>query len=520
MSDEQQPVTAVFSTVPLWPIHHAETIELVHRAVDEGHKVIFVSCDGGLAGCAANHLHREELCRICRIQTRRTEQRLLPPGVEHLRLDLSAQQASGATLEIRDRASLLAFRHHGAPIGFFVLSQIANEKKDYLVDISNEPHLSRSRLLAQNACALYDAVLSLSLRNGVSRGFVWNGRRAADGPILHALLASGASAQTFITGGALNSVFVARGSTIHEGMSELQDWAAPASRETRTQAESAGLSYLEDYRMNRVATRDFRAFGQNVAADPVPTWPIARDGRERCLLLVSSATETMAVEGAMQFFADEPYGWIQRLSENPEFLRNFSTVVKWHPNQKNVGPNEARHIEHVTDQSPAFFHISPADEGTDAYGLAVAADIVISTGSTVSYWAAARGIRTILVRPMTDRFTAASMEHFPSVGALLEELVPGRQPKPPNGARLIGNYLATRGTPMLFVDASADGTERLIRCANESPLDRPIPLRGRYLRYRWWWYKSGKPLRKLPPRTLALTKGAIRRAKRSLGLSA
>jgi hypothetical protein len=403
--------TAVFSTVALWPVHHAETLELVHRAVAEGDEVTLVSCEGDLFACAANRDHKEVLCRICRTQTERTHRRLVPPEVARARLDLARFHQPGLADAIHDRASLLAFTYAGVPIGSYALSQLANEAKDYLVSVEVGPSLDRARQLAINACALYDSVVAFAQDNGITRGYVWNGRRACDGPIFHALKDAGAHAETFITGGFPNSIFTTPHRMIHEGMAALQIEGGYSDADERAALEQEGLEFLEAYRTNRLVVRDFRPFGES-AETVTPDWPLPHDGRQRCLVLMSTVTEAMGKDGTWEFFGDAPYSWVEDLSREPRFTDRYATVVKWHPNQADVGPNEMLHIEDIISGSTNFHHLVPSDRSCDAYALAMGADLVLMTGSTVGLWAAANGVPVVRIGPHFDPLLLESYACF------------------------------------------------------------------------------------------------------------
>ena len=44
----------IFSHVPLWDAHHAESVELALSEYKKGNKVHFISCVGALQTCPAN----------------------------------------------------------------------------------------------------------------------------------------------------------------------------------------------------------------------------------------------------------------------------------------------------------------------------------------------------------------------------------------------------------------------------------------------------------------------------------
>lgn len=506
--------TAVFSTVALWPVHHAETLELVHRAVAEGDEVTLVSCEGDLFACAANRDHKEVLCRICRTQTERTHRRLVPPEVERARLDLARFHQPGLADAIHDRASLLAFTYAGVPIGSYALSQLANEAKDYLVSVEVGSSLDRARQLAINACALYDSVVAFTRDNGITRGYVWNGRRACDGPIFHALKDAGAHAETFITGGFPNSIFTTPHRTIHEGMAALHGWEAPSDLEERAALEREGLEYLEAYRTNRLTVRDFRAFGDS-AETVEPDWPLPHDGRQRCLVLMSTVTEVMGMDGTWEFHADAPYSWLEELARERRFIERYAVVVKWHPNQADVGPNEKRHIDETVAGASVFHHLGPSDRSHDAYALTKGAELVLMTGSTVGVWAAANGQCVVSIGPHADRLSFQAMTGFPDVAAYVAELDNPCGHRHSVGAALMAAALGRRGTSMHFAETTAEGNETIVTQITESGVMRR-PVTNFWIALLWRKYKANKRLHRFASRWKSRWQRCLRRVHLSL----
>ena len=55
----------MYSHVPLWEQHHAQTIEICLKHLEARDEVLVLSCDTSLLNCPANILKKKELCNKC-----------------------------------------------------------------------------------------------------------------------------------------------------------------------------------------------------------------------------------------------------------------------------------------------------------------------------------------------------------------------------------------------------------------------------------------------------------------------
>ena len=78
----------IFSHVALWDSHHAESVELALCEYNKGNKVFFISCVGALETCPANPNKNNKKCILCRLQTRRTTNKIL----QGIKINLSLKE--------------------------------------------------------------------------------------------------------------------------------------------------------------------------------------------------------------------------------------------------------------------------------------------------------------------------------------------------------------------------------------------------------------------------------------------
>ena len=62
----------VYSHVPLWEQHHAETIEICEKHINQNHDVFILNCNKKLFNCPANIHKLPKVCDKCLKQTNRT----------------------------------------------------------------------------------------------------------------------------------------------------------------------------------------------------------------------------------------------------------------------------------------------------------------------------------------------------------------------------------------------------------------------------------------------------------------
>jgi UDP-2,3-diacylglucosamine pyrophosphatase LpxH len=76
----------VYSHVATWEQHHAESIEIANKCLDQGHNVFYLSCDSSLKNCPANYFKNRNYCKECLLQTEYTNKKILSEKIHKIYL--------------------------------------------------------------------------------------------------------------------------------------------------------------------------------------------------------------------------------------------------------------------------------------------------------------------------------------------------------------------------------------------------------------------------------------------------
>lgn len=472
---------AIFSSTPLWELHHAEMVELALRERESGSRVLIFSCDRFYASCPANPWKEENLCRACIKQTKRTNEVFLSEaeGFEHI--SLPAQTGGQLKLQqlVSSREELLAYKHYDAPIGSLVVSQMSDEKSDTLFTLDTPKDLERANLLLASGIDLYDLSRQRMLDEQVDKCFVWNGRRPSDGPAWWAARSIGVDASIFISGSRFGEMVLLPQSSVQDDSHDRSRLVARRAELEETgrleEAVEEGAHFLARYRAGSVDAIGWQDWRSKEQTRPVFNKPSV-------LLLLSSPIEEVHLESFQKFFLPDPYFWINQVIEAVgEMLPTHQVVVKWHPHQAQLLGNEARLIDEKIQQARnGSVHFAP-DSNADAYWLAQNADIVFSTGSTVGSWAASIGKPLFVIGPDGELFQEGS--YWISDKNVRNQVVQTLQehkgaPPAKNGdeVKLAIAVHANRGFKFKFVSASPGSDAVMLGMKRLSALRR-APLR-------------------------------------------
>lgn len=420
---DKKMVVAVYSHVQIWEVHHADTIELVHRLSDEGKRVLLVSCDGELSSCPANPSHDEKICKRCRKITSYTESKLLCPDVVPLRLQIS--EVNNSDKKIGNLNTLLSLNYINMPVGSLVASQIADDERGEYINLNNETTKSKCNKHINNAIALYESAAKLIKEYNVKEVYSWNGRRPSDGPPLYAATNNGADCYAYISGGKTGYLQVINSHSVQDFNARKKD----IDRRTKLLSDNnksdeikkTAMDYYEGYlggNLDQVGYRDFSTcMKENV--NLVANKPIL-------LVVTSSPKEHIHQPAYQKIFGDDPYGIFLNILNSEEVKEKYEIIIRWHPANRSKESNSRNKILQLIKQYAEFKHYAP-ESNVDTYHLLDQSDVVLSTGSTVSHVACIKrkpvvvfGPASVLfgksVYPATDVKTAREL--------LLSKLVP------------------------------------------------------------------------------------------------
>lgn len=386
----------VYSHVPLWSVHHAETIEIVNNLVNSGHEVFLLSCLGDLASCPANPTKDKYICNLCSQQTAYSKSALLPLNVNHLILDLSEEcqvpEVPTSFENFRD------FEYEGVPIGKMVLSQLVDELQD--IYIKEEILQKRGKQEILSAVKLYKKTLGIIRENNIDAVYVWNGRRGCDGPVLYAGISEGKKVFSHISGSTPEKYAIFPEGGIHSTRIRIQ------LIEDYYKKNSVGKlrdKYFKDgndffYRQRYTGQTDLAAawFGGNFESTNVDYFLTER---KKLVIFTSSYWEWIAaseVEVPRDF--QDPYNLLKTLICDSKILEDYEIIIRWHPNLVNAGEHELRRMKEILSSDHDVLQFEP-DSSVDSYQLLLQADLVLTFGSTLGIEATYYGKTSVVAGP-------------------------------------------------------------------------------------------------------------------------
>lgn len=386
----------VYSHVPLWSVHHAETIEIVNSLVHSGHEVFLLSCLGDLASCPANPTKDKFVCNLCSQQTTYSKSNLLPLNVNHLILNLSEEcdiQEMPTNFEgFRD------FEYEGVPIGKMVLSQLVDELQDIYVEESILQKRGKREILS--AVQLYKKTLSIIRESDIDEVYVWNGRRGCDGPVLYAGISEGKRVFSHISGSTPEKYAIFPEGGIHSTRIRMQLIEDYYEKNTVGELKN---KYFKDgsdffYRQRYTGQTDLAAqwFGGNFETTNVDYF---HTDRKKLVIFTSSYWEWIAASGVEvpNDFRD-PYNLLNTLIHDSNILEDYEIIIRWHPNLVNAGKHERRRMKEILSSDHDVLQFEP-ESNVDSYQLLLQADLVLTFGSTLGIEATYYGKTSVVAGP-------------------------------------------------------------------------------------------------------------------------
>lgn len=384
----------LFSHVGLWPLHHAETIEIALRHAHAGDRVILWSCDGELATCPANSLHVRDECNRCVRQTTHTVRRILGSKVEDLRLRITTPSLD---LPIFDSiASLARFQLEGVPLGELVVSQLVGDARDSYLEIGDVR--DRALSLLTNAVSLFYTARQVIRQRNIDKVYVWNGRRCSDGPVVYAAKAEGVDYNVYISGreNTYLSVKMLKVHALEDTKSAMEGLYTHLVREKGdVYVSSEARAFFETQRFGGGKHPGYVHVAANFAhpgnAQGIPhAIPL--------LVFTSSYWEYFAMGDYLHEYLPyrNHYDALRQILEDTRLRDIGSIVVRWHPNLAKCGPRERQQMDQlVRDTSSYVVHVPP-ESNIDSYALIERARKVLTFGSTIGIEAAYYGKPSIL----------------------------------------------------------------------------------------------------------------------------
>lgn len=453
----KQRCVLIYSHVAMWGIHHAEAIELCLKHHNRGDRVILLSCDGALISCPANQRHAELTCMRCRGQTRRSLTKILPHDIIDVRLQLkeSVQRVNQLSRQFIQNNVLTDLQYGEMPVGQLVFNQIISEYRDAFIDLSH--HYRRVSTLYSNAIALYENIREIVEERGVDLIYVWNGRRASDGPVCFAAKSMSIEWATFISARKNGHYLLFEKMQMHDFNTHKERLKAFHKSFYSSDYESKLLEGHKFFHLIRSGQGDWNGF-QNFVANQKSKQII----KKKPLLVIFSSTlwETAGMPGYNHSKFGNQYVALNDILMRKNLTENWDIRVRWHPNLAGAGIGESKEIDRIIKKTEMEVKHYPPDDPIYSYSLLDSADLVLHFGSTIGVEATYYGKPSILLgRAVYEDLDVCYTAR--DVAELLIILGGRLRPKSTSNCVVYGAYQRIAGTvPFQHVDIK--GTEAIL----------------------------------------------------------
>lgn len=433
----------IYAPYAIWTPHHETELELAENHLINGDKVVWIECFRDLSFCEPNPEHKLINCIGC-LSKSRSGVSLLSKKVEILRLpSLTPEEECNLepmlNIATSSREALKDFKINNFDIGMAVLSSLISYTRDPIPDFSNGKNQYSIKSIFKSSYVAYYGIRKLLHDSKYDRLYVLNGRF---GPARGAWRAAEFEK--------VECVMHERGSTddkyaLHYNAMPHQ--VAPTKLNIEKKWGNA------DKKGRLEIARNF--YEQNMAGQAVGFKSYTKDQKRNKLPESWDASNNNVVfftSSENEFFSiDEARSWqvFQSQVEAIEFIAKKCAHekrriwIRMHPNQIDMSPsmvkpyNSLEALDNVTVIRPESL--------VSSYDLMLAADVVVTVGSTIGIEAAYWGRPSILLGEAEyrgfdstyDALTPADISGWLSNFELL--------PKPILGAEKYGYYRMTFG---------------------------------------------------------------------------
>lgn len=392
--------SAVFAPISLWESHQAEALELAISLSKKGEEVFIFHCREVIRSCAANPKKEFVKCKECIFQFENSR-RLLENEKVNIKIvpidPKSIRMLKICTDELATGwGNLIKFQYKEHPFGKFIVSDLMVQSRDLYLDDSL---LVKAHEMLANSINLYEYFLIQLRILNINEVWVWNGRRAADVPLVFAARDLGIDSQFFITGSKWGKLSVQRKPLSQiSGITEaIVEWRNKRlANDQRSVMESEGREFFNQLKTGQSQLPGYINFmrdNQKLNSDLV-----LDESKKNLVLFTSSmweySSEPEFKEINPEFF--DHYEVYRYLCSNDFILSKYNLIVRWHPNLVTAGKGELIRQAQVIDSSPRAIHILQVDK-VNSYGLLEKANLVVTCGSTMGIEAVAMGKPSILL---------------------------------------------------------------------------------------------------------------------------
>jgi hypothetical protein len=419
-------------------IHYATNLELATKHLRLGDEVHLVVCHGSLRSCPCNDNHDRLTCVLCKSKLRVGLSADLMTRVKKHVLHLEHCVDPMVLPEFASIDELKTFSIDGVNHGMEAASSVISALRDPRPDMQIHRALAQRTLFT--SVAVFRATLQLIDKIKPDLGYVLNGRRASQMPVVRALGRKGIRFYTFEVGHNWRRYILIEGTYFHDLDNKKRR--------------------IESYWEDQVPLTEKERIGHNFfrhrrygSGDDYPEAHFKRNQRQGILpanfdvtkrniaIFNSSEDEFAAVEGYENPVYKDQIDGLQEIICSPEIDRDIRFYLRVHPNLGNVTNFQTQAIEKLRGDNLV---VIGAHENVDSYALMDSAEKVLTFGSAMSIESAYAGRPSILIGRESYEDLGACYtprSHAEAVALINDPHLPAL---PKLGALKYGYYMVTR----------------------------------------------------------------------------
>lgn len=375
----------IYSHVQLWEPHHAETLEIALSHIEMGDKVFMLSCVGDLISCPANPYHDHSKCSSCNKITEYGLKRILAGRVTNINLHLKDyldDYEPGDLKSFLNFNELMSYKSDGIPYGSLVASQIIDDIQDCYADLS--PFIKKINNQIKNGKLLYSEVRNQIKINAIDKVYAWNGRRISDGPVYYASKDEGVECEMYISGGKPGTYMTISAPTVMDLDANKFRMNELAAKNNSFENDSLFMEQAKDfYHTQRYGGAYFPGsvhFSKTFQKNKI----LKSSDKKVLIIYTSSFWEFIAIDTFSGGVYKDHYSGLADIYNDERVKRDYSIIIRWHPNLRNCGEAERHVIDETIRMSGLVGVINfPPESEVDSYDLLEIADIVVTFGSTI-----------------------------------------------------------------------------------------------------------------------------------------
>ena len=465
---------AVYAPIALWEIHFAQAIDIIWKDYLLGEKITFFHCNRNYSSCAANVGSKEKKCRECIFQVEKSIQKHLPRGMVHKWLETFPleKRILEEIGQLNSHADMAKYSFNNHQFGKAVVSQLATEERE--VEIPTELIINRGKDLLTTSLGSY-FFFKDAFKEGFDKLYVFGGRRASECPAVFAARDNRLEVFFFEQGSSKSKYLLTNNDffTLNGFKKELLNW------KTKKMSDGYSREHLDIAKGFFTATREMKKemvqhkhFLRKNSL-PIPS-SIIEASKPVLSVFTSSAWEFVTADEKGDVPQDfrNTYATCLRLATDPDLLRIFTIVLRWHPNLEKVGASEKELLKNTITGSKNAVHIRPEDK-INSYILVEKSEKVVIVGhSTIGIEAAFMKKPVILLG--RAQYSSFGSVYEPNSYSDFKRLIMGNlEPLPIDGAVLWAHWVSTYGEEMKFVKQK----ENAFYIQDERIRQRSIPFK-------------------------------------------